>query len=57
VAYHPAGSRRGTATLKFYEGRDNLLLALPARRQTRESHSESQRGPASGDRQPHRATV
>jgi len=24
VAYHPAGSRRGTATLKFYEGRDNL---------------------------------
>jgi hypothetical protein len=27
VAYHPAGSRRGTATLKFYEGRDNLLEA------------------------------
>jgi hypothetical protein len=24
VAYHPAGSRRGTATLKFYEARDNL---------------------------------
>jgi hypothetical protein len=24
VAYHPAGSRWGTATLKFYEGRDNL---------------------------------
>jgi hypothetical protein len=26
VAYHPEGSGRGTATLKFYEGRDNLVL-------------------------------
>jgi hypothetical protein len=25
VAYHPEGSGRGTATLKFYEGRDNLV--------------------------------
>jgi hypothetical protein len=25
VTYHPAGSRWGTATLKFYEGRDILF--------------------------------
>ncbi len=26
--YHSAGTRRGTATLKFYEGRDNLRGAV-----------------------------
>jgi hypothetical protein len=28
VAYHSAGSRRGTATLKFYDRRDILETAL-----------------------------
>jgi hypothetical protein len=27
--YHPAGSERGTATLKFYEVRDNLRSVAP----------------------------
>jgi hypothetical protein len=26
--YHSAGTRRGTATLKFYEGRDILVIAI-----------------------------
>jgi hypothetical protein len=30
VACHPEGSGRGTATLKFYEGRDNLPLDSPS---------------------------
>jgi len=30
--YHSAGHGRGTATLKFYEGRDILLAATAARR-------------------------
>ncbi len=30
--YHPAGHGRGTATFKFYEGRDNLHLG-PGRAQ------------------------
>jgi hypothetical protein len=30
VAYHSAGTRWGTATLKFYDRRDNLLPGDPA---------------------------
>jgi hypothetical protein len=35
VAYHSAGSRSGTATLKFYEGRDNLSTPTPIRKGAR----------------------
>jgi hypothetical protein len=52
VAYHSAGSRSGTATLKFYEGRDNLKAGRERYEQIRRlARSASESFDASGARQ------